>query len=607
MALRAALLLVLLGLLAGCTGGPAPAALTQAEARPEPQGGPVRQQPVALPLRWDSLFPGRGGTAVFTFALPDQAQTALMLRRAGNQVRVTLNGALLLEIGTPGDPYFDAGKASQRVALPAALWLAAGNRLQIEVSVQAQRAGGLGRVLVGSDAEIDAELARIDWPERSLPVAYAATLLLIGLLAGALWWRQRDPLYGCFSLAALAGILRYVDPIAQPAPLPWPLWGGVLAAAYALHLGLMARFILLVLGRNPRWLVRSIHVVLGCVVLLAAASFAFARMGLWTAALALLLLLGLVCLGVALQEARRRGPGIAWIMLGAGVLLLAAGAHDLLRVRTGLAGSGGVPLAPHALFAFVLILSGIFVHRFNRSVTEHRALAASLAERVAEREQQLRQAFEALRAQRDEQAAAAERTRIMREVHDGIGAQLVGLLNMVADERNDRAVLQEQVRLALDEMRLAVDSLQPAFGELTAVLATLRYRLQPRLAAAGIELVWDMAALPDTALPSPQAALHLQRILLEAFTNVLKHARATRVTMQVRWRGEPHGAVVIRMADNGVGLRSGTEAAGGHGLQNMRSRASTIGATLVVRCGDAGGTDVDIEWPLAASLDRRLG
>ena len=606
MAIRTALLLVLLGLLAGCTGDPVPLALTRAEGRLEPAGGVVRQEPVTLPLRWDSIFPGRGGTAVFRFDLPDQPQAALLLQRAGNQVRVTLNGALLLEIGTPGDPYFDAGKSSQRVALPAALWLAADNRLEVELTVQAQRAGGLGRVLVGSDAAIDAALARSDWTAHSLPAAYAATLLLIGLLAGALWWRQRDPLYGCFSLAALAGILRYIDPIAQPAPLPWPLWGGVLAVAYGLHLGLMARFILLVLDCNPRWLVRSIHVVLGCVVLLAAASFAFSRMGLWTAALALLLLLGLVCLAVVLREAWRRGPGIAWIVLGAGTLLLAAGAHDLLRVRTGLAGHGGAPLAPHALFAFVLILSGIFVHRFNRSVAEHRALVASLAERVAEREQQLRQAFDALRAQRDEQAAAAERTRIMREIHDGIGAQLVGLLNMVADERNDRVALQEQVRLALDEMRLAVDSLQPAFGELTAVLATLRYRMQPRLAAAGIELVWDMAALPDTALPSPQAALHLQRILLEAFTNVLKHARATRVTMQVRWRGEPQGAVVIRMADNGVGLRTGAEAPGGHGLQNMRSRAAAIGAVLAVRRGDAGGTEVDIEWPLAACLDRRL-
>lgn len=603
MPLRAALLLALLGLLCGCSGAAPPAELMQAEALLRPDGDAPRHEAVTLPQRWDRVFPGRGGIAVYAFDLPGPPpQPALLLQRTGNQVRVTLNGVLLRQIGSPGDPYFDAAETSHRVALPAALWRAEGNRLEIELAVQPLRGGGLGRVLIGSDAAIDAEVARSRWSRIALPAAYAATLLLIGLLAGALWWRQRDPLYGCFSLAALAGILRYIDPLLQPAPLPWPWWGGVLAVAYGLHLGLIARFIFLVLERNPRWLVRGIHAALLAVVLLAAASFAFSLMALWTAALALLLLMGLVCLVVVLQEAWRRGPGIAWIVLGAGGLLLAAGAHDLLRVRTGIAGSGSTPLVPHALFAFVLILSGIFVHRFNGSVAAHRALAASLAERVAEREQQLRQAFDALRVQRDEQATAAERTRIMREIHDGIGAQLVGLLNMVGDERNDRGVLQQQVRLALDEMRLAVDSLQPAFGELTAVLATLRYRLQPRLAAAGIELVWDMAALPVTALPSAQAALHLQRILLEAFTNVLKHAQATRVTMQVRWRAEPQATVLIHMADNGVGLGAGAgaEPTAGHGLQNMRSRAEAIGAALSVRRGGAGGTEVHVEWPLPA-------
>lgn len=600
MALRAALLLVLLGWLAGCAEAPAPLRLTQAEARLAPDGEAAREARVTLPQRWDRLYPDRGGAATYRFALPDAPQAALLIQRAGNQARVSLNGVLLREIGTPGDPFYDAGKSSHRIDLPAPLWRPTGNLLEIELQMQPLRAGGLGQVLLGSDASIDALQSRNRWFQFGLPAAYAATLLLIGLLAGALWWRQRDPLYGCFSLAALAGILRYLDPLLQPAPLPWPLWGGVLAVAYGLHLGLMARFIFLVIERNPRWLVRGIHAALLAVALLAAASFAFTRMGLWTAALALLMTMGLVCLVVVLQEAWRRGPGIAWVVLGAGVLLLAAGAHDLLRVRTGLVGSGQVPLAPHALFAFVLILSGIFVRRFNQSVAEHRALAANLAERVAERERQLQQAFDTLRAQRDEQAAAGERTRIMREIHDGIGAQLVGLLNMVPDERNDRAALQEQVRLALDEMRLAVDSLQPAFGELTAVLATLRYRLQPRLAAAGIELVWDMAALPVTALPSPQAALHLQRILLEAFTNVLKHAQATRVTMQVRWRGEPAPAVLIHMVDNGVGLADGAPPPAGHGLQNMHSRAQAIGAVLRVKRGAAGGTEVHVEWPLPA-------
>jgi signal transduction histidine kinase len=83
------------------------------------------------------------------------------------------------------------------------------------------------------------------------------------------------------------------------------------------------------------------------------------------------------------------------------------------------------------------------------------------------------------------------------------------------------------VQIALDEMRMAVDSLQPMHDDFVSVLAMLRYRLQPRLQAAGIEVVWDVAELPPLRQLSPQAVLQVQRILLEAFTNVLKHAHAS--------------------------------------------------------------------------------
>jgi signal transduction histidine kinase len=61
-------------------------------------------------------------------------------------------------------------------------------------------------------------------------------------------------------------------------------------------------------------------------------------------------------------------------------------------------------------------------------------------------------------------------------------------------------VVEEHVKLALDEMRMAVDSLQPTHDDLPTVLATLRYRLQPRLDAAGIELVWNVAVMPTSRL-----------------------------------------------------------------------------------------------------------
>jgi len=248
-----------------------------------------------------------------------------------------------------------------------------------------------------------------------------------------------------------------------------------------------------------------------------------------------------------------------------------------------------------------MILAGLVVERYSRTVADYRSLNANLAARVAEREEQLRGAFETVRKQQEEQAVLLERQRIMREIHDGVGSQLVGLLNVVNQPAPDRDVVEEHVKLALDEMRMAVDSLQPMHDDLTTVLATLRYRLQPRLDAAGIELVWDVALIPTLAPFAAQAALQLQRILLEAFTNVLKHAGATRIVMHVGWHGEQTPPLVrIVLTDNGRGL-SANERPGGHGLANMRSRAQAIGARLQIERADAqaGGTRVSLDWPCA--------
>lgn len=594
---------------------------THARATIRPEGGAQAQREVRLTFRWDQAYPGQGGQVRFEIDLPpaaslvapragsDTPPPVILLERVGNQARVSLNGELVREIGRAGDARFDAGKQGQRIAPPRSLWRSGQpNVLAIDLTTQPLRGGALGPVRVGAAEVVDRALARRQAWQQTLPAAYAATLLLIGALAAALWWRQRDALYGCFSLAALAGMLRYLDATWQPAPLPWPAWGALLAMGYGLHLALTARFILLLLERNPPWLVRTLNVMTVAVVALAITSFVRGEPVWWTGALVSLLLIGLACFGVVLDSALRRHQARAWVVLGAGTLLLAAGAHDIVRVRLGLAADDAAPLTPHALFTMVVILASLFVNRFNRSVADYRALNATLAERVAEREQRLTLAFDALREQRDQQAVLGERQRLMREIHDGIGSQLVALLNMVSDPKSERAALAEQVREALDEMRIAVDSLQPGFGELTTVLATLRYRLQPRLAAAGIEMAWDVAALPGGITPAPQAALHLQRIVLEAITNVLKHAGATRLRLSAGLASPGDEAasepcVTIRVHDNGRGLptQNGGDTRAGHGMRNMQARAQSIGARLRVGAAPEGGTEVRLEWPLAAA------
>lgn len=301
---------------------------------------------------------------------------------------------------------------------------------------------------------------------------------------------------------------------------------------------------------------KGIHGLLAIVLALVAGSFGLGQPQLWTDALAVLVLVGLLCFGRVLQVLLCTGSRIAWILTLAGAAAILCGIHDLVQVRIGLGSETGYPLMPHAVFFFVLILSGRMVDRYGRSIAAIHELNTALADRIAERERQLTEALATLHQEREAQALAEERQRIMRELHDGIGSQLVGLLNLLDRKVTDLPTLSEHVRVALYEMRIAVDSLHPLDNDLTTLLANLRYRLQPQLAAAGLKVIWDVPQLPTQAQLTPQSALHLRRILLEAVTNTLKHARARTLSFSARLGGHP-AAVRIAIEDDGTGYTRG--------------------------------------------------
>ena len=553
------------------------------------------------PQRWDLSCPGQHGRAIFRFKLPaleTSMQSALWFESVGNQAEIRIDGTTVQRLGVLGRPDADTGKVGHVVVVPSGTGKA--RLLEVEATMQPLRGGGIWSVWYGRASAMDGMLARQRMLHQYAAAAFVAILCLLGGSAAGLWWRQRDALYGCFSLAALFGVVRHLDQVWLDVPIPWPLWGGILAVGYGCHLALTARFVLLLLGINPPWLVRLVHTALAAAVVLPALSFWLLNRELWTSTLIAIQLVGTLCFAVVLREAFRTNRSMAWLLVVCGGLLLLAGLYDIVVVRQGHFGGARWPLTPNAMVLLDLILAGLVVARHNRAVADHRALNEHLTERIAEREEELRQAFEALRVQRQDQAVLTERQRIMREIHDGIGSQLVGLLSLVGRPQTNRSVIEEQVKLALDEMRMAVDSLQPVHSDLTTVLATLRYRLQSRLEAAGIELVWQVAELPPIEQLSPQTVLQVQRILLEAFTNVLKHARAARVVMRAQWHEGDPPAVVLQLLDDGRGLPKESElrTSRGLGLDNMQVRAASIGASLRVESVPEGGTCVTLEWPM---------
>ena len=103
--------------------------------------------------------------------------------------------------------------------------------------------------------------------------------------------------------------------------------------------------------------------------------------------------------------------------------------------------------------------------------------------------------------------------------------------------------------------------------------------------------------MPSIDYLTPKAILAIQRIVLEAIANALQHARAVSIT--VRTEVDPmNGRLLIEVLDDGVGFDI-VRIQRGRGLDNMRNRAQSVGATVEV-IGTDRGTNVTLTLPLAA-------
>jgi signal transduction histidine kinase len=232
--------------------------------------------------------------------------------------------------------------------------------------------------------------------------------------------------------------------------------------------------------------------------------------------------------------------------------------------------------------------------RIAKALADSERLNAELEERVRQKQAELESTFEKLRQLAHDAAVVEERQRIMTDLHDGIGAQLISALSLA--ERGDASPLEVAavLRACLEDLRLTIDSLEPTDNDLLPALGNFRYRIDGPLQRLGVRLDWKVRELPALPGLTPARLLHILRILQEAFSNVLKHAQASRISVETGVT--PNMAqVFIRVSDNGRGFV--VQEAKGRGLGNMARRAASLGGELRVS-PSADGTTIELRLPV---------
>jgi signal transduction histidine kinase len=255
-------------------------------------------------------------------------------------------------------------------------------------------------------------------------------------------------------------------------------------------------------------------------------------------------------------------------------------------------------------FGFLGFLLAVGLQMVNNTIeTEAQLLdfQRNLDQMVQERSTELEDAQAQLLAQAEEQATAAERSRLARELHDVI-TQLLFSINLVAGslprlwqrdpEMAERSTgeLQRLTRGALAEMRVLLRELRPHTIKETD-LATLITHLSDGLAARH-DIPATVRAEVTGSLPQ-DVHLAVYRITQEALNNVAKHANASSLVVNLTGT-ESH--VNLSIVDDGYGFDAGDIPPGSMGLEIMRERANDVGAELAMSSETDIGTTVNLAW-----------
>ena len=202
------------------------------------------------------------------------------------------------------------------------------------------------------------------------------------------------------------------------------------------------------------------------------------------------------------------------------------------------------------------------------------------------------------------EAQEAERGAVARELHDDFGQVLTALrLNLqrrTPDESENIALVDGAIARMRD---LAQDLRPPQLDEL-GLEASLRWYVERETARAGLQLELDLQ--PLASAPGPAVSTTAFRVIQEALTNIIRHARARRVRIAL---GPVDGHLELSVGDDGAGFdvadaRKRAARGSSQGLLGMQERVELAGGDLHLDSAPGRGTTVEARLPLAGGSSR---
>ncbi|HXY21528.1 MAG TPA: hypothetical protein VEI29_02500, partial [Burkholderiaceae bacterium] len=415
-----------------------------------------------LPLHWSTVE----GSALHTVALrmhfhlesvPDQSW-ALLLSQASEGGRFSVNGHFIGAIASESEARHVVWRRPQLLSIDPPLLVAGDNQIEVQTTY-GPGAHVLAGVEVGPLSELWSRYAvrfTLDYVSTWIGATIA---LLTALVFGALWLQRGESISLLLAVAGLCWLVYCSTWLVEVMPAafrPSVRLGGMAAmAAFDATLAITLLRLSSLARRREEWLI-GFFAALGPALSLVSSMQADPYLQVsWAPAL---LLIVAIATGVGLYRRTRGLVAPHPLVLFVAVILVVAGLIDLGPI-VGLNVFHGVAAMNFAAPVMLAALATPLVDGFIKMMREAEAARAELETRVREREQLLKKNFERLRESERVKVEVQERQRIMQDMHDGLGSQLLSSLMLVERGAVSNEQFAQILRESIDDMRLAIDAL----------------------------------------------------------------------------------------------------------------------------------------------------
>ena len=568
-------------------------ALTLVDARFSPNAPTTDTIDVTLPHEWrDAVDDTNGAWYRLSFdldQLPTKAWT-VMLPTVRYNVAVTLNA---IDLGNGGRMDIPVARNTRRAlafSIPASALREGENQLLVELRRAPDGIGYFDYVIVGPDASLRPLLEHHNLLRVTLPKAITALVLVMAIVIGVLAYvRRGDPEYLYYCLGTLVWSIHSIAYFMVTIPISdrafdWLRFSTLGIFAYLGGVLYVHRYIHVYHPFFERRVLIVVLVAALAMALLRDPAFYFFAYYVWHP---FCLLLAAYGLSQMLIRAWYRADLELHVISSSALALFFFGVHDLLTTW-GIAPWHRGYVLYYAMAYALALFCAVLLKRFVSALNEAERLNRNLELRVTETREELATTYLKNSALENRRVVAEERDRIMRDMHDGMGGQLITTLALIEEKKVDLPNVANSLRAALQDLRLMIDSLDVAGEDITTMLGMFRARMEPALTAHNISLHWNVEPIGDIPDFGSAKALQVLRILQEAVTNAIKHSEASELWISAKDRARVGGGrqVTIEVRDNGNGLVKTTTA--GRGLANMKSRALNIGAMFDLKSTSEG-------------------